>query len=222
MPDFRTLRIDALKKSNVSTDGSKITIVCENPKGATNLIEMTPETAAALVGGLRDACKIAAQNRAKAGIKTPLEQVWIAERVFATYPVRGKVLIHVQSGGMTQVFELPASEVATLVHELSDGLKTQGLDDQTSHDTDMGLTGAVIPSVLTLTLATLPIRTSSMTDYPDGLSIEMGLAYPPPLDSKKVRIPMFADTARALIGALQERLAKMESESPTPQNRKPS
>ena len=222
MPDFRTLRIDALKTSRVSGDGNAITVVCENQKGKTNLIEMTPETAAALVGGLRDACKKSAERRAKAGIEAPLEQVWTAERVFATYPVHGKVLLHVQSGGMTQVFELPSSEVATLVHELSDGLRAQGQDDPAHHDIGTGVpAGTVIPSVLTLSLATVPIRTMGMTDYPDGLAVEMGQIYPND-DSKRVRIPMFSDTARALIGALQERLSKIDGEGSTSSIRKPS
>jgi hypothetical protein len=131
--------------------------------------------------------------------------------------IPGAGSIHIRSGGVRHVFELPSAEVASLVQDLSDGLRAQ--HGQSAGDNDMAH-DVVLPSVLTLSLMTLPIATMEMTDYPDGLLIEIGMDTPGQ-ELRHVRLPMFADTARAIIGALRDRLTKMGQLTP-PTTPKPS
>lgn len=219
MADIRTSRIEILKNSHVSGDGETITVIYSTKNGNTQRLEMTPETAGALTGGLRDAARTSSEYRKARGIEPPLEQVWTAERVFASHPTRSKVLLHVHSGGIRQIFELPASEVASVVEDLSTSLR---LHAQANPGTDTEpSSGDVIPSTLTLGLLTPPISTAGMTDYPDGLGMEIAMVTDGNTQSR-LRLPMFADTARAIIEALQNHLNKMDDLSVTSKPAKPS
>lgn len=72
----------------------------------------------------------------------------------------------------------------------------------------------VLPDTLTLPLVSDPIRTLSMTEYPDGLAVELKMVMDDAGGAfQRVRIPMFAKTAEALIGAIRDRLDRLAREN---------
>lgn len=206
MADIRTSRIDHLKNSHVSNDGETITIVYETPNGNTRRLEMTPEMAASLTTGVQDAGRQSAARRKARGVDAHEPAIWTAERVFASHPVRGKIYLHVHTGGLRVIYDLPAASVATLVQDLSASLRTHA-ESNPGTDIDPS-SGDVIPNTLTSNLLTPPISTTRMTDYPDGLAIEVGMLSDRDVQ-QRLRFPMFAETARTIIKALQEELARM-------------
>jgi hypothetical protein len=129
-----------------------------------------------------------------------------ATKVTVEHPVHGVVNLSIMSEGIKRTFEMSSAEAATLALDLA---PFQVAASGTAPSSNL-------PSVLPLPLVTGPVRTASMTDYPDGLAVELRMASHEKSGAlQSVRIPMFADTARELIGALQERLDKIGQAGPS-------
>jgi hypothetical protein len=131
--------------------------------------------------------------------------------IFVEYPARGIVKLRIKTDAGAREYVIPAAVAATLSLDLSAG-------GMPNHNTvpSQGAASEVFPDTLTLPLVTEPIRTMAMTEYPEGLAIEMKMLLDEPGGGfQRVRIPMFADTARAIVGALQQRLDKLEQDGGT-------
>lgn len=223
MSQNKTLSLRAVIGSHVDPEGSKITISGPSATGATARINMTTETAAALVAGLVAASREANKIREANG-KGPVDGVdtWLVERAIVTFPTRDKAQLELRSGGVKHVFELRIQEAVTLGQDLNTVAAGRVSKSHPTVLRNETIGPEIYPTVMTLPLATEPISTASMTDYPDGLAVEMRI------DSQtddgsfgRIRIPMFADTARSLIEALRQRLSRLDEGSKS-KDRKPS
>lgn len=212
-----TVRLHTLTQSHVSGDGNTITVSALSPNGSAIRITLSPEIAGVLMGGLRDACNKAHAYRTQGKPVTRLEDHWSVSRAFVAHPVPGVVRLHLDCNGVRQSFQMSSAEAATLSQDLSKSERTGAPPAPKDHGTGtQGPGPGQIPSVLPLPLVTEPIQTVSMTDYPDGLAVEMRMDTQAGEQFSRVRIPMFADTARALVGALQQRLGTIGQEEPPP------
>lgn len=134
------------------------------------------------------------------------------EDIAVEFPVSGVVTLKIKTKKGWHAFTLNLAKASTMAFDMNAGLL--GPQAPANQPTPSTAHQMPLPDVLELPLVVEPIQTAEMSNYPDGLAVQLHMHQDFPMGAfQKVRLPMFADTARALIGALEQRLSKMQ---PTP------
>lgn len=217
MTKAKTITLRSVQSSQVSSKGGWITITVGTTLGSMVGIKLTPELASTFIAGLTDACRKANKIRDMSG-GTPEDglDIWKIDRAIVESIPPSTLYLHLDSAGVRHVFQLTTAEGATLANDL--GALQRSRQKSTSPSSESAIPESeTLPSVLELPLVTEPIQTASMSDFPDGLLLEARLDTQRPDGTfGRVRIPMFAQTARNVVGALQERLKRIGEDEPPP------